>query len=316
MSYRITTVGTGLIGRAWAISFARAGNIVTLFDTNSDLLSSTLEIIKSTLEDLHQNDFLFDQSVMEVFNRIKISDQLNDALDGAEYVQESTPEELDTKKHVFAQLDSISPKDTILASSSSAFVPSAFSKKLSGRSRCIVAHPINPPYLIPAVELCPSPWTDPKISNKAHKILDKAGHSVILMSKELDGFIMNRMQGALLQEAFRLINDGYASVKDVDAGISQGLALRWSFMGPFETIDLNAPDGVRDYSNRYGNIYERMSSDFARPIDIAGPILDKVEKQRRQILPKKELQERQAWRDRRLMALAVHKRKSDKLFGK
>ena len=304
MSYRITAVGAGLIGRAWAIGFARSGNLVTLFDTNSDLLSSTLEIIKNTLEDLGQNDFLFDQSVTEVFNRIKISEQLENALDGAEYVQESAPEELGIKKKVFAELDIIAPKNTILASSSSAFVPSTFSKDLSGRHRCLVAHPINPPYLIPAVELCPSPWTDPKIFNKARIILDQAG------------FIMNRMQGALLQEAFRLINDGYASVEDIDKGISQGLALRWSFMGPFETIDLNAPDGAKDYANRYGNIYQRMSSDFARPIDIAGPVIDNVEKQRRQILPKNKLQERQAWRDRRLMALAVHKRKSDEAFGK
>ena len=83
-----------------------------------------------------------------------------------------------------------------------------------------------------------------------------AGHAPIVMKREIDGFVMNRLQGALLEEAFRLVAEGYASVEDVDIGIRDGLALRWSFMGPFETIDLNAPGGVRDYAERYQRIYE------------------------------------------------------------
>ena len=85
--------------------------------------------------------------------------------------------------------------------------------------------------------------------------LRSAGHAPIVMKRELDGFVMNRLQGALLEEAFRLVEQGYAGVEDVDVGIREGLALRWSFMGPFETIDLNAPAGVRDYAARYQGIY-------------------------------------------------------------
>ena len=146
--------------------------------------------------------------------------------------------------------------------------------------------------------------------------MENAGHAPISMTKELDGFIMNRLQGALLQEAFRLVENGYASVEDIDRGIAQGLALRWSFMGPFETIDLNAPNGVRDYVERYGNIYKRLAPDFAKPIDMNGDIINNIENQRREILGKHQLKERHAWRDRRLMALAVHKLQSDKKYGK
>ena len=101
-----------------------------------------------------------------------------------------------------------------------------------------------------------------------------AGQAPIVMKRELDGFVMNRMQGALLEEAFRLVADGYASVEDVDIGIREGLALRWSFMGPFETIDLNAPGGIRDYVQRYQPIYSRLFPSMQRRVDWAGAVLE------------------------------------------
>jgi 3-hydroxyacyl-CoA dehydrogenase len=137
------------------------------------------------------------------------------------------------------------------------------------------------------------------------------------MQKEIDGFIMNRLQGALLEEAFRLVADGFASADDVDRGIADGLALRWSFMGPFETIDLNAPNGVAEYVERYQNIYSTMTKKLAgRRADWAGPVLDKVLKTRRAALPADQLAERQIWRDRRLMALLAHKRVASRDIGR
>jgi L-gulonate 3-dehydrogenase len=121
---------------------------------------------------------------------------------------------------------------------------------------------------------------------------------------------MNRLQGALLEEAFRLVAGGHASVEDVDIGIREGLALRWCFMGPFETIDLNAPGGVRDYVERYESIYRRLQPSMRERADWGGPVLQEVEAERRKRLPATQLQARQAWRDRRLMALAAHKRRA------
>ena len=120
-------------------------------------------------------------------------------------------------------------------------MPSKFTEPLANRARCFTCHPINPPYLIPAVELVPAPWTSPETMARAEETIRGIGQAPIVMQRELDGFVMNRMQGALLEEAFRLVADGYCSIEDVDIGIREGLALRWSFMGPFETIDLNAP---------------------------------------------------------------------------
>ena len=109
--------------------------------------------------------------------------------------------------------------------------------------------------------------------------------------------------------------DGYASVEDVDTGLREGLALRWSFMGPFETIDLNAPAGVRDYVTRYQRIYSRLFPSMQRRVDWAGDVIDTIERDRRAKLAASDLQKRHAWRDRRLMALAAHKRKAARDIG-
>ena len=213
-------------------------------------------------------------------------------------------------------LDEAAPADAVIASSSSALLPSAFTEALPGRHRCLVVHPINPPYLVPAAEVVPAPWTSAEVIEQTRSFMIDCGQAPIVMKRELDGFIMNRMQGALLEEAFRLVADGYASVEDVDIGIREGLALRWSFMGPFETIDLNAPAGVRDYAERYEGIYSNIFPQMQRRVDWTGSVMDTIENERRKALPAGQLQERQSWRDRRLMALAAHKHRADKDIGR
>ena len=244
-----------------------------------------------------------------------VAPSLEEALAGAEHVQENTPEDVEMKREIFARLDALAPPDAILASSTSAILPSKFTEQLKGRARCMVVHPINPPYLIPAAEVVPAPWTDPAAVERTAAFLRAAGHAPIVMKREIDGFVMNRMQGALLEEAFRLVAEGYVSPEDVDVGIRDGLALRWSFMGPFETIDLNAPAGVRDYVERYQGIYEGIFPTVQWRADWAGPVLDTIEADRRAKTPADALQERQRWRDRRLMALAAHKRRAASDIG-
>jgi L-gulonate 3-dehydrogenase len=306
----IAIVGAGLIGRAWAITFARGGHDVRIYDEVAGEASKAAQFAASALPALAAEGLLDGQDPSEVARRLHPADSLAAALSGATYVQENTPEDLETKKRVFAQLDQVAAPDAVLASSTSALLPSRFTEKLPGRTRCLVVHPINPPYLIPAVEIVPAPWTDPAMVERTRALMSAAGQSPIVMKREIDGFVMNRLQGALLEEAFRLVADGYASVEDVDIGLREGLALRWSFMGPFETIDLNAPAGVRDYVVRYQQIYSRLFPSMQRRVDWAGEVIETVERDRRAKLPEADLQRRQMWRDRRLMALAAHKRKA------
>jgi 3-hydroxyacyl-CoA dehydrogenase len=312
---KVAVIGSGFVGRAWAISFARAGCEVAIWDQDKEAPGKALAYIERLLPELEANDLLNGAAATEVATRIRVVATLESALEGTVHVQENTPEDVEVKRAVFARLDAAAPTDTVLASSTSAILPSAFTENLKGRARCLVVHPINPPYLIPAAEVVPAPWTDPVFVERTATFLRSAGHAPIVMKRELDGFVMNRLQGALLEEAFRLVEQGYAGVEDVDVGIREGLALRWSFMGPFETIDLNAPAGVRDYADRYQGIYSGMFPSTQWRADWSGPVMDKVESERRERLAADKLSERQAWRDRRLIALAAHKRWADKTIG-
>jgi 3-hydroxyacyl-CoA dehydrogenase len=312
---KVAIIGSGFVGRAWAISFARAGHDIALWDADAAAPAAAIAFIDAILPDLAANDLLDGRSPAEVRALLRAASAIDEALAGVSHVQENTPEDVEVKREVFARLDRLAPADAVLASSTSAILPSRFTEGLPGRARCLVVHPINPPYLIPAAEVVPAPWTSAETVARTRDFLVAAGHAPIVMKRELDGFVMNRMQGVLLDEAVRLVADGYASIEDVDIGIREGLALRWSFMGPFETIDLNAPGGVRDYVQRYQGIYERLHPSQVKRPDWAGPVLEEVERDRRKRLPANRLQERQMWRDRRLMALAAHKRRADREIG-
>lgn len=312
---KVAIIGAGFIGRAWAISYARAGHQVVLWDADSAAAGKAKDYIAGVLPDLAANGLMGGATAEALLDRISHQDALESALDGAAHVQENTPEKVEIKREVFARLDAAAPADAVLASSTSALLPSSFTEGLAGRHRCLVVHPINPPYLVPAAEVVPAPWTDPEVMERTRAFLVSAGHAPIVMKRELDGFVMNRMQGALLEEAFRLVADGYATIEDVDIGIRDGLALRWSFMGPFETIDLNAPSGVRDYAARYEGIYRNIFPQTQRRVEWSGPVMDEIEAERRKLLPAEDLHKRQVWRDRRLMALMAQKRQAREDIG-
>jgi L-gulonate 3-dehydrogenase len=142
-----------------------------------------------------------------------------------------------------------------------------------------------------------------------------AGQSPIRLRREVDGFIANRMQGALIGSALKIVGEGYALAEDVDIAIRDGIGLRWSFMGPFETIDLNAPGGIADYLRRYGPLYAEIERQQATPGPWDGPVVEQVEAERREILPADRLQSRGSWRDRRLMGLVAHKRRATRDIG-
>jgi 3-hydroxyacyl-CoA dehydrogenase len=178
---------------------------------------------------------------------------LDEALAGVAWVQENLPETLDVKREVFAALDRQAPPYAVLASSTSAIPASQFTEALPGRARCLVAHPVNPPHLVPIVELCGAPWTSPAVIEQAKRVYAELGQVPIVVRREVDGFILNRLQGALLSEAMRLVGEGYVSAEDLDKTVCAGLGLRWSFMGPLATIELNAR--VADYCTRYSGFY-------------------------------------------------------------
>jgi L-gulonate 3-dehydrogenase len=299
-------VGAGLIGRAWAIVFARAGHPVALHDVDGAAIESGLTAIEAALEDLRAHGLLA-ETPAEVRRRIVPAVTLEAAVRGAGYVQESIRETVEAKQEMFSRLDAVADADCILASSTSYLPASAFTEPLAGRARCLVAHPVNPPHVVPVVELCPAPWTAPEVVERARRLHESVKQVPVLVRREIPGFLLNRLQAALVCEAVRLFEDGYASAEDIDRTVRDGLGLRWALMGPLETIDLNAPGGVVDYASRYARTMVEMDrSQVPREWDPAA--LARLESERRERLPASGLADRAAWRDRRLMALAAHKR--------
>jgi L-gulonate 3-dehydrogenase len=303
-------IGTGLIGRAWANVFARGGWDVRLWDPDGEALAKAPGLIAEALQDVARHGLATDPAAAA--KRLSVASSLEDAVRGVDFVQENGPERVEAKLDIFARLDAAAPAQAILASSSSAIVASRFTEKLKGRARCLIAHPVNPPHVVPIVELCGAPWTSADTVQRARAIYEAVGQVPIEVKKEIDGFILNRMQGVLLSEAMRLVGEGFVSAEDLDKTIRDGLGLRWAFMGPFETIELNAPGGIPDYCARYGETLYRTS---ARPVtpDVWGKdnVARAVESWGK-APSSADILRKQRWRDDRIAALVAHKKQQPK----
>lgn len=306
MQKTIAVIGAGLIGRAWAMVFARAGWRVRLTDREASQLDSAAEFIAASLGE--QARFGLVANPAEARSRIDFAPDIETAVAGVDWVQENLPEDEAIKREVFELLDANAPADAVLASSTSAIPASRFTEALRGRAHCLVAHPVNPPHLVPIVELCGAPWTSAATLERALAMYAEVGQIPIVVRRELDGFILNRLQGALLSEAMRLVGEGYVSADDLDKTIRDGLGLRWAFLGPFETIELNAPGGVVDYCARYSDFYRRLAADPPQPAVWEAANAARVGAALGSPRPPDELDARTRWRDRRLMALIAHKR--------
>jgi len=306
MEKTVAVVGAGLIGRAWAMVFARAGWCVRLHDRVAAQLRAAQSHIPASLDEQAEFGLVADPDAARA--RIGYVAALEDAVAEVDWVQENLPETLDVKREAFAALDRLAPDGAVLASSTSAIPASQFTETLAGRARCLVAHPVNPPHLVPIVELCGAPWTSPTVIERAQRVYAELGQVPIVVRREIDGFILNRLQGALLSEAMRLVGEGYVSPEDLDKTVCEGLGLRWSFMGPLATIELNAPGGVADYCARYSGFLRRLAAAPPAPDVWDAANAAKVGAALGKPASASEIDARTRWRDRRLMALAAHKR--------
>jgi 3-hydroxyacyl-CoA dehydrogenase len=271
---------------------------------------SVLGIIADRLHDLKEFD-LSREPARTVLKRIEIAVTLPAALDGVDYVQECAPEDLELKRALFAELDRLSPPAAILASSSSAIPASRLADGLAGRSRCLVVHPGNPPYLIKVAEIVPAPFSAAEVVARTEGLLRACGLEPIVLGHEVEGFVFNRLQGALLREAYCLVRDGVASVDDIDRIVRDGLGLRWSVVGPFETADLNTRGGIASHAEKMGPAYLRMGAERGQNDPWTPDLVAKVVGERRRVLPLDLWEERVAWRDRAMMRLLAERRAAE-----
>ena len=305
---RVALVGAGLVGSSWSLVFARAGLEVSIHDPDPATAAKVIDFVEAALERLASRGLVSDADRKAIPSRLRIASSLEEALDGADYVQESAPERLPIKQRLYERLDAVADPKTILASSTSGLPASSFTAGLANRQRCLVVHPINPPHLVPLVEIVPASWTAPETVERATALMRAVGQSPIRLRREINGFVVNRLQSALLGEAFRLVEDGICDADEVDRAISDGLGLRWVFMGPFETIDLNAPSGIAEYCRNLGPMYLDLAKEQADPRPWSPELVETVERQLRARTSADALAERKAWRDAYLAELGAFKR--------
>jgi L-gulonate 3-dehydrogenase len=303
---KVAIIGCGLIGRGWAIAFARAGWRVALWDTAPAASAAAADAVRVGLGDLETAGLLA-ADASSVAQSVAVVRTMEQAVDGANYVQENAPERAELKREVFLALDRVTSPKTLIGSSTSTMPGSVFLADVPGRQRCIVAHPSNPPHLMPVVEIVPSPWHDRAIVMHLLQLMKSIGQAPIVVKKEIEGFVLNRLQAAVINEAISLVAEDTIDPADLDAVMKHGLGLRWALMGPFETMDLNAPQGFLDYARRYGGLYESMG----RALHVAAPwspsALERIESTRVAQRVKESVAKQMERRDRALLQLLAMK---------
>lgn len=292
----VAVLGAGSIGVSFAILFATNGLDVAVYDPIDDALPRAAADLRERLTQLNKPG---------AASLVRFSTDLAAAVADATFVQECAPERVDLKRELLGKAATLTEPTVPLASSSSAIVASALAEHLDNEvaQRILIGHPGNPPHLIPVVEVVPSPSTAEAIVERSIAFYQSAGLRPVRIRREVDGFVFNRLQGALLREAYCLVRDGVASVEDVDEVVRSGLGLRWSFMGPFETVDLNTRGGIESHAAKMGPAYEHMGSERGQHDPWTSELVADVTAQRRKLLDLDDWDERVRWRDRQLMRL-------------
>jgi len=298
----IAIIGAGSIGLAWAIVFARAKFPVRLYDPSGEQRNRAKAAIDERLERLAHYGLL-DEAADDLLARVTICHSEEAAVANASHIQENAPEDLALKRELMARLDRLAAPEAAIASSTSTIPASHWASELPHKQRCLNIHPGNPPYLLPVVELIPAPFTDAATLESVRDLMIAVGQKPILVAKEVEGFVFNRLQGAVLREAYCLVRDGVANVEDIDTVMREGLGLRWSFMGPFETVDLNTNGGIERHAARLGPAYARMGQERGQDDPWTPDLVAKVLAQRRARMPLEKWGERGLWRDEMLMKL-------------
>jgi len=244
----ITVIGTGVIGTGWILRFLAFNKKVTAYDPNVKqkvYFKKELKRTKSRIEKLYNNKINIKNLVF--------SSNIKDAVSKADLIQENVPERLDLKKKVINQLSHYAPKNCIIASSSSGLLPSELQSNCINPKRFIIAHPFNPVYILPLVEIVKGNKTSKIIMNEANKFYKSLDMKTLTVDKELPGFLSDRLQEALWREGLHIINEGYASTKDLDEAITYGPGMRWALMGTFLTFHLAGGEmGMKHMLDQFG----------------------------------------------------------------
>ncbi|MCM3170251.1 3-hydroxyacyl-CoA dehydrogenase family protein [Peribacillus frigoritolerans] len=242
MIKKIAIIGSGVMGSGIAQSFAVSGYFVTINDIKEELLYHAQNQISENLSLLMEEGALTDREKQGALANITYSVDLEGAVRDADFIIEAIPEVIELKLNLYQQLEEIIKPDAIIASNTSTFPISQLMEKASFAERMVITHFFNPGHLVPLVEIVQHDETKPEIVKTTMDLMRKIGKSPILLKKEIAGFIANRLQTALMREAFYLLKEGVADAEDIDTAITAGPGFRWAFTGPIEIADFGGLD--------------------------------------------------------------------------
>ena len=295
----IALLGTGTIGASWATYFLARGFSVTAWDPAPDTAGRLRGFVDAVWPSMERLGLGPDADP----TRVRVVDDPADAVEGAVFVQENAPEDLALKRDLYGRIDPALTADAVVASSSSGLLISALQEGFRNGARFVVGHPFNPPHLVPLVEVVGGSATDPEAVEWAVAFYNAHGKRAIKIEREVPGHIANRLQAALFREAFHLLLSGTASAADIDAAVSHGPGLRWSFMGPFKTFHLAGGEGgVRAALEHFGPPMESWWADLGTP-RLDGDAIETLSRAVDEMLAGHSIPALEAERDARLLGV-------------
>ena len=249
MIKKVAVIGAGVIGTGWIIRFLAHNLKVVAYDKDIKLQKNIISELKRTWPYVKK---LFNKKKLKIKN-FKYVTSIEEALKDADFIQECAPENYKLKTNLMNIIGKHAKQNAIISSSSSGLLPSRIYSRCINPSRTIIAHPFNPVYMIPGVELVPGKKTKKKTLSKANKFYKSISMNPIILKKELPGYLSDRLQEALWREALHIVNEGYATTKDLDRADEDGPGLRWSLMGTFLTFHLaGGKAGMKHMLEQFG----------------------------------------------------------------
>jgi len=293
-------LGGGVIGGGWAARFLLAGVDVVLFDPDPQAERKLGEILANARSAWHS----LTDAPLPTEGSWRIVGSVAEAVQGADFVQESAPERLELKQSLLAEADAAAPSHVVIASSTSGLLPTDLSAQMAHPERLVVGHPFNPVYLLPLVEVCPGERTSPESVERAAAVYESVGMRPLRLRKEIDGFVADRLLEALWREALWLVNDGVATVEEVDDAIRFGAGLRWSFMGTMLTYRIAGGEGgMRHFMAQFGPALQWPWTKLMDVPELTDTLLDTIAEQSDAQAAGADVRDLERLRDRCLVAV-------------
>ena len=298
----IGIVGTGTIGASWACFYASKGAKIRLLDVRKECLEQGLTKARGFLEQLQELNLIDKETTEKAIQNLRPAGSMEELLADAEFIHESAIEKYDTKKGLFALMDKLASPSAVIASSSSGLLMTEIQKVMKRPGRSLIAHPFNPPHLIPLVELVPGERTASGTLKKTRAFFEALGKVPVVLKKEVPGHIANRLAAALWREAIDLVASGVASVDNVDKALFAGPGLRWSFMGQHLIYHLGGGEGGYEYFIEHiGKAFEEYWKGMANWTQIPETAKQAIISGVKDQVGERSLQDLSRWRDEKLV---------------